>query len=1533
MLSKKETISVKKSLPQVVRQLNACLTLNELLETARKESLKLTQADDSLIILLNSTTRDVYIRSTVRDDSLIASFFDIDNGLIPPLVEHIFSADDVFYCPDTSQDSNLSLNFDGGNGTLLCIPVTSETRIIGFICVEKQETYFFDDQKITQLSILADHLSIAIENQILKDIGIELSTLNLDDMLTKIAEYAYFLLGSESSAILLTETRVGSRIKGKKFPSYRKGNFTPRPDGLTQTVANENSALIISDTHLDPRVKQTTKDRGIKSIIGVPLKISSTVEKDVRVMGALFVNSVKNNDFNSRDQKLLESLASQAAIALEKAQLVESEQRRAKAFEDLFHRSLELISYEDSERLLNQILDNAVNTLDVQGGCVYLLDKEGKNLKLLAKKNRLDLTIGGKRAVEDDLVGRVIAEVKAITISNYNEWPNRPIQNSDQSFSSVAAAPIGWQGEVKGVLAVHDNVPGSQFGSEELDLLWYLGNLAAVALGNIYRIGEKKRLMEDAFDAIIALDKNGQIVQFNTQAERILGYKAEEVINKIPIRKLYTHLSDAQEVMRHLRRPDNGHRISNFNTSLTNKYEQEIPIRLSASMLFDHDGQFAGSVGFFQDRREYKASLELIKSSLDLKETLDSLAEQAWQFTNASQSCHISLRAGRNLELTAAYPVRYEAQLKRTIGRIDLESDNKIGISGRAVVDGKSIIEGQVVSHADYILSDSATHSELAVPIINQQNEVIGVIDIEHRDYDAFTPEDQQTLELLAKVAAVAIRNAQLYEKSEADKKRFKTIAKVSRSSTHNLKIPQLLKQVCQLLEQDLKKKEAIVSIRLFNPERGLLEFPPDWHESFHKKIDIPAEKGRTTQRLDEGICGWVASHKTSKSCGDVEKCKDFLRLMSGTQSELTVPICHWKEETLIGVLDLQSSLKNAFDDDDQKLLEALADQLAVAIENAKLYEKEAQRSGMRKALYQAGRAITASLKLTDILGQIVQQTPKVIRKQGRGVSFASIRLIQDGRSQLIAAYPTEKLDRIKDDCLVDQDYPNKNNLLRGVIGRAYRTGDPQLVPDVSIDPDYVCCVPETKSELTVPIKIDNKVIGIINIEHIDKNAFNKDDQIAVVALATQAGIAIDKAKQYDNLNRWSQHQQAVHEASRIISAGITVTRKDLLDRILQQAIERIKPAKGTHSILGVIQLYDKATNELIPESVLPEKMGHWWETQLGKRRLLDRNQNKIGIQGRAILERKPQRVPDVRLDEDYMKLSDQTRSELDVPLLDGDEALGVLGLESDQIGAFDEIDEQALTLLAELAVIAIKNAEQYHPKNLLAARTAIAWMAADRTAWQHKIVGYISAIEKHTQLISHDLNISAPPMTIRGRLVDIERVIEKTREKKISTPLAPDQGLEVINFNQFIEELISQFYWDEERRRVFPYELDLDPKCIASINVNPAWLKLAIDNVMSNAINAMDSVQIKKLTVASELVENQVRLTVSDTGKGIAPDIENQLFSGIVDKSNRTSGQGIGLSLTQIILQTYNGDCYIKSNSPDGTSVVVWLPIHETER
>jgi sigma-B regulation protein RsbU (phosphoserine phosphatase) len=250
------------------------------------------------------------------------------------------------------------------------------------------------------------------------------------------------------------------------------------------------------------------------------------------------------------------------------------------------------------------------------------------------------------------------------------------------------------------------------------------------------------------------------------------------------------------------------------------------------------------------------------------------------------------------------------------------------GITGRSVQSRETVLVNDVTQDENYINGHPAVRSELAVPLI-AKNRVIGVIDIQSRERNFFTDEHRRLLTLVAVRIATAIENARLYTRVYRQAQTLQVLNEISRELTSILNLDQLLARVGELVSRVIDYQ--MFSVLLLDEPTQTLQhrFSLRFKENINLKHDIP---------MGKGLVGAAAAERKVIIVPDVSKDERYIQLNPETRSELVVPLIY--KDKLIGVLDLENTRRGYFNEENTRTIETLAAQIAIAIENARLYER-----------------------------------------------------------------------------------------------------------------------------------------------------------------------------------------------------------------------------------------------------------------------------------------------------------------------------------------------------------------------------------------------------------------------------------------------------------------------------------------------------------------------------------------------------------------------------------------------------------------
>ncbi|WP_348266465.1 SpoIIE family protein phosphatase [Edaphobacter paludis] len=276
----------------------------------------------------------------------------------------------------------------------------------------------------------------------------------------------------------------------------------------------------------------------------------------------------------------------------------------------------------------------------------------------------------------------------------------------------------------------------------------------------------------------------------------------------------------------------------------------------------------------------------------------------------------------RTNELWMRFQTGHAPEVERT--RIKLGR----GVIGQAALQRKSLLIEDVSKYEHYIDANPNVRSELAVPLI-VKNKVIGVLDIESETIGYFTPEHQRLLELVASRMSIAVENARLYTRVSRQAQTLTVLNEISREITSILDLDDLLERIGQLLKRVIDFQ--MFSILLWNERTQ--QFEHRFSSRYGERVirERPIVPG-------QGIIGIAAQQREPVVSSDVRKDPRYVPENPETRSELAVPLLH--KGQVIGVLDLEHTRVNYYNEDHQRTLSTLAAQVAISITNARLYQR-----------------------------------------------------------------------------------------------------------------------------------------------------------------------------------------------------------------------------------------------------------------------------------------------------------------------------------------------------------------------------------------------------------------------------------------------------------------------------------------------------------------------------------------------------------------------------------------------------------------
>ncbi|MCW5852827.1 MAG: SpoIIE family protein phosphatase [Anaerolineae bacterium] len=314
----------------------------------------------------------------------------------------------------------------------------------------------------------------------------------------------------------------------------------------------------------------------------------------------------------------------------------------------------------------------------------------------------------------------------------------------------------------------------------------------------------------------------------------------------------------------------------------------------------------------------------------------------------------------------------------------------------------------------------------------------------------------------------------------------------------------------------------------LVDPEKNALR-PVLWVEDGERR---PADK----MPLD-GLNEWLRDAREAQLVTDTQQQpgQPELALMNGTRSWLAVPLLAGRD--IIGGMLLESETPHAFTLDQLRLLSTLGSQLAVGVENARLYEREWKRAIQLSAISEVSRQVAAIINLDELFNRVVQ-----LVQASFGYDFVQILTVQE--DSVIFRASTGFLNEARR----IRGYTIAKG--HGIIGWVASHGEPLLANDVAHEPRYSpdpeAVLRSTRSELSVPLKVETRVLGVLDVQSNRLNAFDKDDLFVLQTLADQIAVAIEEARLYQETLARQRLEQELALAAEIQSSLLPESPPDI---------------------------------------------------------------------------------------------------------------------------------------------------------------------------------------------------------------------------------------------------------------------------------------------------------------------------------------------------------------------------------------------------
>ncbi len=613
--------------------------------------------------------------------------------------------------------------------------------------------------------------------------------------------------------------------------------------------------------------------------------------------------------------------------------------------------------------------------------------------------------------------------------------------------------------------------------------------------------------------------------------------------------------------------------------------------------------------------------------------------------------------------------------------------------------------------------SQAASAVSLAIPLLAMGQvlgQVLGVLEIDRLSGQSFGSQDIELFEALAIQASIALQANRQAAIERWRIAQLSLVRQVSQQLVQMHDLDDLARQVTNLILETFDY--YYVAIFTLEPGEERLCFQASagpGNGGILRRLDLESENDEAELatisdqdfspilriRLGEGMVGSAAQNGQEILANDVNKEKCYRRVdaLPETLSEFVLPLKI--EDRVLGVLDVQSAQVDDFHQIDVLVLRALAGNIALAVEGARLYSALRRRADQLAAVSEVSSAITSILDQEELLQRVT-----ALIYERFGFPFVHLFSVHPGRRKIIY----EEGSGLRSKALCEQDFTYELDDPHGMIPWVARHGQTLLANDVQLEPLFrPSPLPptETRAELTVPLKFAGQVLGVLDIQSDQINAFAEDDRFLFEALADNIAIAMRNASLYRSEHWRRQVAESLQQVAGLLSAEVELSH--VLQAVLAE-LERNLPCD-----LAAVWLLDRnRADARREEENLSLRLAAvygvdaaWLEPQVGLNldEIIGQNDNAgkalLGSsQSLWLLEALSSEKPVIREADsstDVLGVAleyPHDYSAIAAPLRAGDQRLGVLTLVHHTIGRYGSEARAMTAAFASYAAVAIEN-------------------------------------------------------------------------------------------------------------------------------------------------------------------------------------------------------------------------------------------------
>ncbi len=865
----------------------------------------------------------------------------------------------------------------------------------------------------------------------------------------------------------------------------------------------------------------------------------------------------------------LEDITEDVHLREERQRFIARIQQQAEQMRALNEILLDITQEHDVETLLWKITQKAVELLGGTGGGIYLTSPNKEEMICVVSYNTPEDFTGITLRHGEGVAGLVAETGAPLIIPDYRVWPNRAsVYEEKKPFVSVIGVPMLWKEEVLGVIEVLHDQP-NYFSLDHQGLLMLFARQATVALQNA-RLLEQERKRQAELEA---LRQASLKVTSSLELPEILETLLEAATSLVPADDAHIFLYDGKTLTfgaaywggQTRNRPyalprENGITyqvvrtgkpiiISNVDehpqyqtwkwggalASLPLKTATRVvgvmnvafftphkftenEIRLltlfadQAAIAIEHAELFAERERHTRNITVLQHILQVLNASPSLDEIFPQLSTLLREFTGAARVSLALLEEDKKRFAVVAVDEEKSSEAFPSPLPLSACSATQDILAGRVHI--TLDLEKEQTTFGDLKLYQAGYRSRINIPL-RLKGRILGSLNLSWTTPFAHPPSFLPVLEQVADALALAVERAQLLRSSQRQAEELASLYKTALVLGSTLDSHQLWHKVYE--EVDKLMHPTSMGIFLYDEKQNLVEVAlvvregNIQHQILGKRYPVEAC----------GLTGWVIRNARSLLVDDVYRDPlptQLCEMESKSHAYLGVPL--YMGDRVLGAIVLQSLHPSAFSKGDQRFLEALAAQVAIAAANARAYEAERRAREEREHLLEAAQALSSTLKLQDVFNRILTELQKVVPYDS-----ASVQELQGEELVIIGGRGFPNLEEIVGLRFNIREEKNPNQ-------QVVRKRQPVIYEDVAEHFDEFQKEPHAQANihswLGVPMLYGDRLIGIITLDKQERAFYTEEHARIAQAFAAQAAIAIENARLYQHIQTQAQRVQRI---------------------------------------------------------------------------------------------------------------------------------------------------------------------------------------------------------------------------------------------------------------------------------------------------------------------------------------------------------------------------------------------------------------------